>query len=690
MPLSRLIAPFVLLAALAGAARAETVRTELSEAELVMETVAALPGHTVTAGLRLKHREGWHSYWLNPGDSGLPASLDWRLPAGWRAGPFDWPAPRRFPVGPLMNYGFAGEYLLPFALSVPADATPGSIVALEAAATWLTCAEICVPEEAVLRLMVPLAAEAPADPRHRALFAAARAALPVPSPWPASVTAAGGTLTLRLAAPDLTAGALSDAYFYPADGSVLEHAGAQSWRLEAGGLALALPRSAGSGGSAPAGPLDGVLMLAERLADGSTATHHFALSAAVTAAPAGPGLAAAAGLALAGGLLLNLMPCVFPILFLKALGLAGLAGAGRGQVRLHGLSYAAGVLASFAGLAGLMLALRAGGEAVGWGFQLQSPAVVMGLALMMAAAGFNLAGLFELPLPALSGSAGGGGTAPFLTGVLAVVIASPCTAPFMGVALGAALTMPAAQAMAVFLALGLGMALPFLALSLFPGLARRLPRPGAWMARLRQGLAFPLFATAAWLVWVLARQAGPDAVLPALAGMVLLGFAGWCWGLAQRGEAPAGLSRAGALLALAGALALLRLPDAAATAVPAAGNGPIAWRAFSEEAIAAARREGRPVLVNVTAAWCITCQVNEAAALSSPRLAAALEAAGALALKADWTRRDPAITRYLQGFGRAGVPFYALYPGDAGAPPSLLPALLSEGAVLAALGARSR
>jgi thiol:disulfide interchange protein len=409
-----------------------------------------------------------------------------------------------------------------------------------------------------------------------------------------------------------------------------------------------------------------------------------ALETAPRGAPVQPGegaraLAAALVLALAGGLILNLMPCVFPVLAIKAAGIAGAAG---GRVRAAGLAYGAGVLASLWALAAVLLVLRAGGQALGWGFQLQSAPFVAALVLLMTAVGVNLLGAYEagIGLAARAGGAdrGTGLRGAFFSGVLATALATPCTAPFMAAALGYALAQPAPAALAVFTALGLGLAAPFLLLAEVPGLATRLPRPGPWMARLRQGLAFPMLAAALWLAWVYTRQRGPDAAALLLGAALALAFGLWAWGFVQRGRRAlplTGVAAGGALAAVLLALAL----RGGGTPTP----GGIAWAPWSAAAVAQHRADGRPVFVDFTADWCLTCKVNERVALADARVARAFAAADVAALKADWTAYDPAITAALAALGRSGVPVYVYYPP--GAPGRVLPELLTPGIVLRAL-----
>lgn len=698
--LKRLVFSFLIVVAVgfSGAAVAAPVKSDLTEAEIVAARTAVPPGETAHVALRFKHKPGWHSYWKNPGDSGLPIKVEWTLPEGWRAGAIQWPTPERERVGPLVNYGYSGEFLLPVDITVPADAKVGSSYRLKANAAWLTCEKVCVPEQATLTLDLAIGGGGP-DRRWSALFEVARREIPKPSPWVATVSGGPDRLTVFVAAKGLSADRLKDVYFYPVDGNAIEHAAKQTLRVSTEGFSLDIPRGIDKG--KPIKALDGVLAVVEKIGDGSEVRQTFDIRAdlgtgaasggtAMPVAVAEIGIVQAALFAVLGGLILNLMPCVFPILFMKVLAIAGLGSAARHEVRIHGLAYAAGVIATFVLLAGALFALRAGGEAIGWGFQLQSPIVILLLAYLMAAIGFNLAGVFDVSVSGNLGQTltGRGGTlGAFLTGVLAVIVATPCTAPFMGAALGVAMVQPPAVGIGVFMALGLGMALPFLAFSLAPGLARYLPKPGPWMVRFKQVLAFPMFATAAWLVWVLSRQVGSDGVIAALGGILLIAFAGWLWGIAGDGRGRT-LRRAAAFVLLIAALGLAKLPGDAPQAAPAAitpAGSAVEWSKFEVGLIDQARREGRPVLVNMTAAWCITCLVNEKTALSSQRIADALKEKNALPLKGDWTNRDPEITKYLSSFGRNGVPIYVLYSPDPAAAPSVLPQLLTESMVMDAL-----
>lgn len=689
------------LAMLAAAAAAAPVKTEHVEAELVAERAAVAPGQTVTVALIQRIIPRWHTYWLNPGESGLPTEIAWTLPEGWSAGPIQWPAPQRIPVGPLVNYGYEDLAVLLVDVTAPAGAKPGPAT-LRAEVNWLVCEEICVPETVALSLDLGIAA--PPPPATSAeFFAQARAALPQPSPFAARYRAGGGAASLSLALPNAEQAKVTEAYFFPESDSVVEASAPQEMSRDKDGLHLAFKPARPE---VPAAPVRGIVQLTE-LVNGEPQLHAFAVAADIVAgAPvaagaavatvpaevldAGTTIAQAIFLALLGGLILNLMPCVFPVLSMKAMALVSHRG---DHARMHGLSYAAGVLVTFALIGGALLAVRASGAAVGWGFQLQNPMIVAGLAYVLFALGLSMSGVFEVT-GSFTGmgqslAARGGATGSFFTGALAVLVATPCTAPFMGVALGFALVQPTIVALSVFLALGLGLALPFLVLTLSPALLHHLPRPGPWMERLKQVLAFPLYGSAAWLVWVLSIQAGPDAVAAVLAGLVLIGFAAWLYGTTRNGMGSWRLTGSSlAAVALVAALGLAWLPDTTSPSGTAAGKSALietGQEAFSDARVRELTGEGRPVFVNLTAAWCITCLVNERVALSTDPVKAAFAARGVAYLKGDWTNRDAEITAVLQRFGRSGVPLYVLYvPGKE---PQILPQILTPGLVLDTINA---
>ena len=471
----------VCLAAVPARAGASWTGSPRVTVELVSEGDAVAPGKTFWIGLRQTIAPGWHTYWINPGDSGEPPQIDWALPAGFSAGAIAWPHPERIRVGPAMSYGYSNEVVLPIPVTAPADLVPGARVTLSGRASWLVCEKECIPEEAPVSLTLAVAAGEPGrHPIGAPLIARARQALPSPSPWPASFTATPETVTFTVAARGLAPERIAEVWFYPARWGAIDHAAPQQTRVDARGITVEVAR--GQLPEATAAPIDGVLVLTERL-DGGTARQAFTLRAMPGAtATSGVALLRAVALALAGGLLLNLMPCVLPVLSVKALGLVQHATGSTAAMRRHGLAYTAGVLLSFAVVAGTLLALRAGGEQIGWGFQLQSPLVVTLLAYLFFAMALALSGVFVIggrfagAGQSLAARPGYGGS--FFTGALAAVAATPCTAPFMGAAVGFAVTQPWATGLLVFEALGLGLALPYLLLTLIPAWRRFLPRPG--------------------------------------------------------------------------------------------------------------------------------------------------------------------------------------------------------------------
>lgn len=741
------------LAAVALGAGAQPVRTAHVTAELIARSSGVQPGQHLQIGLRLQHIPHWHTYWRNPGDSGLPTTLAWTLPAGAQAGPIDWPAPQRIPIGPLVNYGYEGDLLLPLRFTAPADAQPGSTLQLKADANWLVCNDVCIPESATLTLAVPVlpAGPPPAPGPLASRFDAAAAEAPAAlTGWRAELQRAGRDLQLRLIHTGaLPAGAaLPPVHIFPYQEQVLEPARHTVYRTEDGyavQMALAphatqvpatvqaiavaqVPPGAATPWGVPQRSAEftvpmtevaalalpaGSMRLEDPLAGGASSKSGSKLSVlgdpqgatagtgttSGTGGGASLGLLAALALALVGGMVLNLMPCVFPVLSIKLLGLAQQADK-PAQLRSHALAYGAGVVLSFLALAGVLLALRAAGSAVGWGFQLQEPGVVFVLALLFFALGLNLMGQFELGNLLPQGLASWRARRPtvdaFGSGVLAVLAASPCTAPFMGASVGFAVTQPAPLALAVFGALGLGMALPYMALVLMPGWRHRLPRPGPWMLRLKQALAFPMFATVVWLVWVLGLQAGIDSA--ALTLLALLGLSALVWlvGVLQRPTSAARLGKTAALVAMAALLAW-SWPATAPQVLPASTANPAIaaptssaaawvgpdWQPYSDAAVAAQLAQGRTVFVDFTAAWCVSCQVNKRLVLSQAAVVADFDKAQVVRMRADWTRRDPEITAALARLGRNGVPVYVLLrPGQT---PLLLPEILTTGLVRNAL-----
>jgi thiol:disulfide interchange protein DsbD len=683
---------------LALAAESAPVTSPRVTATLLSSRDAVAPGERFRVALVQKLAPHWHTYWLNPGDSGEPTQIKWDLPAGASAGEIQWPAPKAIRVEPLVNFGFEGTVLLPLEITVPADSKPGETFELKAEATWLVCEKICIPEEGSFSLDLPIAAANTVDEAAAARIDAAVAALPQPASVRGRLRDEAGKLVLDL--PGLAAGA-ADPRFFPVSDTLIEHAADQPFA--AGNKpALTLTRSSAFKLEKP--EVSGVLTFTEAgtpkavtlLADAEPALLTAGGAAAPDARPAvvripmpveGADLTlwAALAFAFAGGLILNLMPCVLPVLFIKAIGFAQLAHRSRSEVREQGLLFLAGVLATFLVLAGAVIALGSLGSSVGWGFQLQSPPLVIALAVVMVLIGLNLLGAFEIGT-SVTGLGDGlasrsGRLGAFMTGMLAVVVATPCTAPFMGAAMGYAVTQPPAVALSVFMALALGFALPVVALSFAPGLLRLLPKPGRWMVVLKQAFAFPMFATAIWLIWVASVQSGPQGVLAALVAVLAAGFAVWLVGVTRGSLGRRVFGSALAALVVLGA-GWFTVQNAIPGAATEARAGDI--EAWSPERVAALQAQGKPVFVNFTAAWCITCIANERVALSRQEVKDAFAKLGVVYLKADWTNRDGRIAQALAEQGRAGVPLYLFYPARKEAQAEILPQLLTVDALIAA------
>ena len=663
------------------------VRTEHTEAELVAERSAWLPGAVNWVALRLKPDPGWHTYWRNPGDSGLATSLEWTLPEGWRAGDIAWPYPGMHRLGDLVNYGYGEETLHLVPIEVPARAQ-GERPVLRALAKWLVCADICIPGRAELELALPVSEIATADPDWAPRFAAARERLPRGEPLPGHFELADGEVRLAVDAGAVLEGA-DGAQFFAIANDLVNHGAPQRVALD--GTVVRFTQAQSPYLPAVPDAVEGVLVVhgaatqayPVRAAPGAVAAVPLELSPVAPPRPPAPAVPAATptlalvlGFALLGGLILNLMPCVFPVLAIKAVSVLESRRGDPAAERLHALAYAAGVVLSCVAAALALVLLRGGGELLGWGFQLQSPVFVALLAYLMLALGLSLSGVAAFGTRLMGvGQAlteQGGYAGSFFTGVLAVVVASPCTAPFMGVALGYALAQPPAVAVLVFATLGLGLALPFLLIGFVPALGAWLPRPGAWMETFKQVMAFPLYLTVVWLLWVLGRQTDIDGVAVAMSGLVLLAFALWLRGHGA-GRVVYALLAAAALL---GALGLLVHPALHATASRApAADGALAAEAYSDARLAALRAEGRPVFVNFTADWCITCKVNEKVVFGNEAVRRKLRDKKVAVLVGDWTTSDPAITTALARFGRSGVPLYLLYPP--GQDPVVLPQILT-------------
>ena len=644
------------------------VSSKRAVATLVTETDAVQPGVAFRAGLRLRMTDGWHTYWKNPGDAGVPPEL---TIDGVTQSAIDWPTPRRVAEGSVMTYAYTGEVLLPMMVTIPTATATGTTQAIKAHAQWLVCKDICVPEEGDFALTLPIGKPQPSA--QAKLFADHDRMVPRPSPWAAHISPEG---ILFVQGPELTTATVADAWFIPDHSERIQDDAAQPLSVRDGGFTLALQPVKGFD---TAQGLSGVLSVRDRT--GMQTDVLVEATAGSAPAAAMPPLGQILMFAFLGGLILNLMPCVFPILAIKAVSLARNAGHGQG----HALSYTAGVLVTFVALAGALLAARAAGTAAGWGFQFSSPVFVAAMTWLLFAVGLNLSGVFEVGASLIGAGSGladrRGMAGRFFTGLLAVLVATPCTAPFMGVAVAAGLAAPPAVTVLVFVVMGLGLAAPYVALASLPGLAQLMPRPGRWMEVLKQALAFPMYGAAAWLVWVISQEAGPNGVLATAAGIVLIGFAGWVVGATQASAIqPRRIGQAAAMIAILAAGAVLS--GIAATPVGAATE--TSAEAYTPEKLAAFRASGKPVFVNMTAAWCVTCLVNERVAIATDAVRDAFATGGVVYLKGDWTRQDPAITAFLRQNGRDGVPLYVFFPPHAG-PAQVLPQILTESEVLRAL-----
>lgn len=668
--LRALALPIVLFAALFSFAHSALAAPNHIAAELVSEAPAA-PGSTVMLAVHMTPEAGWHGYWENPGDAGLGMQLDWRLPHGAKAGTARYPVPQTLLIAGLMNHVYEHEFAVLVPLTIPDDAREGSRVPVLLDAQWLACTDkICVPERATLATEVPVTAVVGQTRDTR--FDRWMSQLPAPLGSPAHFSV--DSRTVRIGIPLPKGIALEDPHFFMRDDKVVDYAAPQMFARSGDLLIVTLPRATFD----PRDPetLSGVLRLDGRGTGLTVSASPGIVPTGGTpvndgSAPQLPTLPWLLLAAVAGGLILNVMPCVFPILSLKALGLAR-AGESEAQARAEGAAYAAGIIVACLALGGLLLALRAAGEQVGWAFQLQQPGVVAALLMLAVALTANFFGAFEISLPGLSTA--GSPKGAFATGLLAAFVATPCTGPFMASAMGAALLLPVAPAMALFAALGLGIALPFLAIAFIPGLRQRLPRPGPWMTRFRHWMALPMGLTAAALVWLCWKVGGVTFVASAIALsaalIVLLVLAGK---RQRKGRSALAMGSLG-LLAVATGTALIPMT----VREPVSGTASILdAQPFSETALAKARAEGKPVFAWFTADWCLTCKVNEEVAIEREETRRAFEKAGVIVLLGDWTRSDPEITRYLTSQGAAGVPLYVWYP--AGGSGEKLPQVLTPG-----------
>lgn len=668
-------------------------------AQLVASVNVVEPGSEIYLGVHQQIIPHWHTYWKNPGDSGLATTIKWSLPEGATASDILWPIPSRSGLEGITNYGYSDQVTLLNKIKIPNSLNVGEKFLARATVDWLVCNEECIPQQVKLALELPVVAAGTAQNSGSVYIEQALAQLPIENSWPAKLKATKDGYQLHFGLPNEQANQIKAIWFYPSEWGRLAQNLDQPHQLQKDGISLQLP--IGETPLAAGEPLHGVLVINLDTPAGQSVTG-FELSLIPGAAVANAnnnstlGFATALALALVGGLILNLMPCVFPVLSLKALSLVAHAQHHPYEIRTQGWVYTLGVLVSFGLLAGLLVILKASGSQIGWGFQFQSPIFVLAMAYLMFAVGLNLSGVFFIGgsiagvgsnLAAKPGYAGS-----FFTGVLATIVATPCTAPFMAAALGYALTQPAFKLIAIFLSLGFGLALPYLLLANWPGLQRWLPRPGAWMDYTKQALAFPMYAAVAWLVWVLAQQAGANAVILALAGLVTLGFAAWLYQITRHHRH----ETLGTFVAVAITLITLSLgfPGLQSENI----NQDVAedihethnYEAYSAKRLDELLAEGKPVFLNFTASWCISCLVNERVALSSEPVAQAFKRDGITYLKGDWTKRDPEITKILSRFGRSGVPLYVFYPAGNKAPRIELPQVLTPDIVLSSITALNK
>ena len=686
---------FILAAGVLSAAAAQSrVDNDYTTTEIILETNGFVAGETTWFAIRQEVREDWHVFWTNPGDAGLPLDLNWELPQGFEAGDILHPIPGFIPVGPLASFAHEGTPVFLIPVAAPENLVVGETISIAIDATWQACEEICVPENGRFEFTAPVIDVSQRENIRPEIFDGARAALPVPFNDEATLALRNGSYVLDI--PAIEGLANDGVFFFPGPEGLIEPAGRQRVTIADGVMSIAMNPGYLDGYAEDA--VYGVLTYL----DGRGARRGAAITADVPEPIVKPSsdraarLAAAdanipllLAMAFAGGMILNLMPCVFPILFVKAASLMQSGGENRAAVRLHGLLYTAGVLSTFLLIGGLLLALRAGGAQLGWGFHLQSPAVVALSAYVLLLVGLNLSGVYIIGErfagtgQSLAGRRGGLGA--FFTGALTVVVAAPCIGPLLSAPLGAALLQPAIIGMAIFVTLALGLATPYLALSLSPALGRLLPRPGPWMKVLKQALAFPVFAAAAYFLWIFSQQSDASGLAFVLSGAVFLAFSAWLFEISKGDGVQALIVRAlSAFFVLAALAPLLRLEaDQTSTAGDGEAYGAVTAEPFNAAALDEYRAAGIPVFIDFTAAWCVTCQFDKVRVFSSRDLARAFDRNGVVLMVADWTIRDPEITAALQSFGASGVPLYVYYPTSGAA--QIMPLPLTQKSVMAAI-----
>ncbi len=665
-----------------GVLHAEPSKIPHGTVELISASSSIQPGSSFQVGLLFRLEPGWHIYWKNPGDSGQRPRLKWELPQGLTAGDIEWPTPKRLPVGPLLDYGYDGDVLLPVTVNAAADLTTGQSQNLKANLRVLVCRETCMPGKAALSLNLPVRKEEPKPiEANSRLFAQANHSKPnAPPPgWTVSASQSPSSIVLTVGGGPRT----ENISFIPAHPNQIQNSAPQHVTLGSKSVDLVLKRPADSAESVSS--LEGLLLTEEGgkpVAYEITARVNSAAPQTAAGAPPRPAqtqsLLVILMLAFGGGLILNLMPCVFPVLSIKILSLLDNSRSERKTIQLSAAIYTLGVLVSFWILVAVLLVLRAGGRSLGWGFQLQAPGFVAFLICLLFVLGLSLIGAFEIGSSLMNTGSSltqrGKYSSSFFTGVLATVVATPCTAPLMGVAVGFALSQSPAACVAVFTSIAIGLASPFLLLSFFPQLSGLLPRPGAWMETLKQLMSFLVFGTVIWLLWVLGQQVGMNQLALMLFALLVLSVAAWIAGRWPQSRIPR-------VAAAVIGIAVTVYCSAALTPVAAAdrqttselSKGALKWEPFSPDKLASYRSSGKPVLVDFTAAWCLTCQVNDRVVFHSPEVEQRLNRSDIALLRADWTSYDPVITEWLAKFGRSGIPFYIIYTPDQGSTPTTLP-----------------
>lgn len=684
----------------------QPAQTGNAEMELISENETIQPGERFWIGVRMDMRDGWYVYYRNPGDSGIPLMTNWLHDKDFRIGDIQWPYPVWIDVGAgLASYGYYGDVLFMMEATAPSDLEPGSEYTLKAEADYLICEKVCIPEYQEIELTLGVTdGEVDYNEKWLPYFAETRSKLPVePDYWKAEASVSGNEITLRLTTDAFELPEYSEVIYFANEQGEIENAKKPSFRQEGQTLYISMQKSSyksddvtrlwGLVYNADGWDESGEIKAITVDLDGSDITFASAGDSDSSLSVFSLRFLIILGFAFLGGLILNLMPCVFPILSIKVMNFMQMSGHNPGEVKKHGFVFAAGVILSFIVLAGLLLLLRAGGQELGWGFQLQTPAFIAFMTFLIFGLGLSLMGVFEIgnSLINVAGKAGTGEglRGSFFSGILATVLATPCTAPFMGTALGVAVTLPASTALMIFAMLGIGMAAPYILLTSFPALMKYLPKPGAWMETFKQAMAFPLFATAIWLSWVFGHQTGLDGLVNLLIGLLLLSLGIWIihrWNrykISTRGRI---ISRSIATILIVGGFLF------SASTKPASFDGEsasvdgygISWEPFSIQLVDEYREEGRNVFIDFTAAWCITCKANERIAFSSSSVKDRFKELDFVMIKADWTNRNPEITRTLQSFGRNGVPLYVIYSEDLDEP-LLLPEILTPGIVLDAL-----